>query len=213
DAFCVGEPWGSMAVERGVAEIVLPGCAIWRFAPEKVLAVRRAEDTAHTAKNAGLMRAAWRAGQWLSDPAHDMTAAEILSRPEYLDVPAEIVERTLMGRLLVTPEGQERRAPRFIEFFDGAAQFPWRSQAVWMARRMAARVGLDPEEASAAARRCFRPDTFRATLGPIGADLPGASEKLEGALDSATPVASSRGRLFLGPDQFFDGEVFDPSAG
>ena len=41
DAFCVGEPWGSVAVERGAAELILPGAAIWRFAPEKVLAMPR----------------------------------------------------------------------------------------------------------------------------------------------------------------------------
>ncbi|MEE3099225.1 MAG: CmpA/NrtA family ABC transporter substrate-binding protein, partial [Pseudomonadota bacterium] len=40
DAFCVGEPWGSIAVENGVGTLLLPGSAIWRFAPEKVLAVR-----------------------------------------------------------------------------------------------------------------------------------------------------------------------------
>ena len=36
DAFCVGEPWGSLAVENGVAEILLPSSAIWNRAPEKV---------------------------------------------------------------------------------------------------------------------------------------------------------------------------------
>lgn len=40
EAFCVGEPWGSIAVERNVGELILPGAAIWAFAPEKVLAVR-----------------------------------------------------------------------------------------------------------------------------------------------------------------------------
>lgn len=40
DAFCVGEPWGSQAVEHGGGELLLPGCAIWSAAPEKVLAVR-----------------------------------------------------------------------------------------------------------------------------------------------------------------------------
>ena len=45
DAFCVGEPWGSVAVERGAAELILPGAAIWRFAPEKVLAARRVSQT------------------------------------------------------------------------------------------------------------------------------------------------------------------------
>ncbi|SFI93657.1 CmpA/NrtA family ABC transporter substrate-binding protein [Albimonas pacifica] len=211
DAFCVGEPWGSVAVETGVAEIILPGCAIWRFAPEKVLAVRRGWAEEQPARAEQLMRAVWRAGKWLSDPAHRLAASELLARPDYVDVPSEIIERALNGRLVIAATGEERRAPRFVEFFDAAATFPWRSQAVWMATRLAERNGLDRAEAAKAARACFRTDLYRRNLGPAGADLPGASEKLEGALDQPTAVASAAGRMILGPDLFFDGRVFDPS--
>jgi len=211
DAFCVGEPWGSIAVERGVADLILPGCAIWRFAPEKVLAVRSGFSEAEPGLTARLMRAVWRAARWLGDPAHHMTASEILARTPYLDLAAEIVERPMEGRLVVSPDGEVGTAPRMIEFYEGAATFPWRSQAVWIAARLAARHGIDPAGAAAAARGVFRSDVFREVLGPVGADLPGASEKLEGALDMATPVASSTGRLYLGPDCFFDGRVFDPT--
>lgn len=212
DAFCVGEPWGSDAVARGVADIILPGCAIWRFAPEKVLAVRRDFTTSEPDLIARLMRAVWRAGRWLADPAHHLTASELLAREAYLNVSSEIIDRGLEGRLIVSPSGEVRSAPQFVVFADAAAQFPWRSQAIWMASRIAARMGLDVRESAAAARVCYRADLFRSVLGPIGADLPGASEKLEGALDRPTPVASSRGKLFLGPDQFFDGRIFDPNA-
>lgn len=211
DAFCVGEPWGSIAVERGLADIVLPGCAIWRCAPEKVLAVRRSLTEEAPELVARLMRAVWRAGRWLADPAHHMTASEMLGRPAYLDLAPEIIERAFEQRLVVTHEGEVRAAPRFLAFHEAGAQFPWRSQAAWIASRMAMRLGLDQAESQMAGRQCFRSDLFRAVLGPIGADLPGASEKLEGALEVATPVASSAGRLYLGPDSFFDGRVFDPS--
>ncbi|MEM6489725.1 MAG: CmpA/NrtA family ABC transporter substrate-binding protein [Pseudomonadota bacterium] len=211
DAFCVGEPWGSFAVARGVAEIAMPGCAIWRFAPEKVLAMARTTVERDADLTRRLMRAVWRAGKWLAADSHHMSAAEILARAPYLDVSAEVIERAFTGRLVAGANG-ETRVPRLIGFHDGAAQFPWRSQALWMATRLAARLGLERDEAARVARACFRPDLYRANLGPIGADLPGASEKLEGALESVTPVASSQGRTFLGPDCFFDGRVFDPNA-
>ncbi|MEM9146579.1 MAG: CmpA/NrtA family ABC transporter substrate-binding protein [Pseudomonadota bacterium] len=212
DAFCVGEPWGSIAVGKGVAEIMLPGCAIWRFAPEKVLAMRRDWLEREGGLAARLVRAVWRAGRWLADPAHHMAASEILARQQYLDVAAEVIERSFSGRLTVNAEASARRAPRFLAFAEAAAQFPWRSQAVWMASRLARRTGLDPDEAALAARAVYRPDVFRELLGPLGVDLPGASEKLEGALQDEIPVASSGGRLFLGPDCFFDGQIFDPNA-
>ena len=43
-----------------------------------------------------------------------------------------------------------------------------------------------------------------------GADLPGASMKVEGTLAHPTAVASERGTMILAPDRFFDGWIFDP---
>jgi two-component system, oxyanion-binding sensor len=212
DAFCVGEPWGSVAVEIGAAELILPGTAIWQFAPEKVLAMPRAAVDAEPDRAAALMRAIWRAARWLGDPANAMTAAELVGRPAYVGVSPEVLERTLTGRVVVDASGREERVPRAIEFFAGAASFPWRSQALWITRSLSRRTGADPARLRAAARSSFRSDLFRSVLGPIGADLPGASEKLEGAMATQTAVASTLGRLLLGPDRFFDGQVFDPSA-
>ena len=48
--------------------------------------------------------------------------------------------------------------------------------------------------------------------GTLVANLPGASEKLEGAISAPTQVASASGSVILRPDRFFDGRVFDPSA-
>jgi NitT/TauT family transport system ATP-binding protein len=211
DAFCVGEPWGSVAVERGAAELILPGAAIWRFAPEKVLAMTREAVEREPEEAAALMRACWRAARWIAEPANAMTAAEIVGRR--IEVPAEILERALRGRLVINSHGSERVVPRCIEFFAGAATFPWRSQALWIADAIARRTGGDRAAMRAAARSAFRPDLYRDVLGPAGADLPGASEKLEGALPVRTAVASTLGRLQLGPDSFFDGRVFDPSLG
>lgn len=208
DLFCVGEPWGGFAVASGAAEIVLPGSAIWAFSPEKVLAVRH--EDAETDGAACLLRAVWRAGRWLGNPENRVIGSEILARSEYIDVDAALIERTMNGRPVVNASGAERKAPRLIEFFDGAATFPWRSQACWIAARWAARAGIDQAEAARVGRACFRSDIYRHVLGPIGADLPGASEKVEGALSIRTPVASSTGDMYLGPDLFFDGLRFEP---
>ncbi|MEL6476887.1 MAG: CmpA/NrtA family ABC transporter substrate-binding protein [Pseudomonadota bacterium] len=212
DAFCVGEPWGSMAVEAGVADLILPGSAIWQFAPEKVLAVRHDWAEENPDLVTSLMRAVWRAARWLGDPENRMTASEMLAGPAYVDVSAEIIERALHGRLKISAQGTERQVPGFVEFYAKAATFPWRSQAAWIATRWAARTGIDRAEAAAQGRACYRTDLYRQALGPIGADLPNASEKLEGALDQPTAVASSRGEMFLGPDRFFDRLIFEPPA-
>ncbi|MEM7177754.1 MAG: CmpA/NrtA family ABC transporter substrate-binding protein [Pseudomonadota bacterium] len=211
DAFCVGEPWGSVAVDAGDAEIALPGAAIWQFAPEKVLAVRHewVEDNRDVALR--LTRALWRAARWLGESGNRLTVSDLLAQPEYVNRPAELIDRALSGRLVLSERRVPVQIPNFIEFYDRAATFPWRSQAIWIASRWAARAGIDRKDAIARARACYRSDLYREALSSLDADLPGASEKLEGGLESRIAVASSRGEMFLGPDRFFDGAVFDPA--
>ncbi len=119
DAFCVGEPWGSIAVENGAAELLLPGVAIWAFAPEKVLAVRHNWAAAEPDLTRRLMRAVWRAGRWLAAEENRLTASEILARPEYVNVDAGILERALLGRLVISPFGEARQRDDFLNFFSG----------------------------------------------------------------------------------------------
>jgi two-component system, oxyanion-binding sensor len=212
DAFCVGEPWGSMAVEEGVGELVLPGNAIWAFAPEKVLATRAGWAEAEPGLAGPLMRAVWRAGRWLARPDNSSTASDILARPEYVNVSAEIIERALTGRMVISPLGEARSVPGFIGFHSGAATFPWRSQSAMFAARIAGRQGMDPVSSAARAMAVFRTDLYRLHLREAGADLPGASSKLEGSLLHPTAVASERGQMILSADRFFDGRIFDPDA-
>lgn len=210
DAFCVGEPWASYAVERGVGALVLAGRAIWASPPEKGLVMTRDFAEGRPEETGRLMRAVWRACRWLDRPENRATAAEIISRPEYLNLPPELSERGLMDRLHVSASGEVRHFPGFIRFHDGAANFPWRSLAALFARRIAGLHGLDPVQAMHKATGCFRTDLYRLHLRSAGADLPGASARIEGAMAHPTAVASEKGRMILGPDAFFDGDTFEP---
>ena len=210
DAFCVGEPWPSFAVERGIAALLLPGPAVWAAPPEKGLVLRRDFTETRSAETGALMRAIWRAGRWLDEPDHRGAAAEIMSRPEYLDLPSELAERGLTGRLTVTPRGELRQAPGFLAFHSGGASFPWKSQAALIARNIALRHGLDPMAAMRAAMPHFRTDLYRQHLRSAGAALPGASLRIEGMIDADRTVPAERGQMVLRADRFFDGFVFDP---
>ena len=211
DAFCVGEPWGSSSVEAGVADLLLPCSAIWAFAPEKVLAVREGwtdenKDIAHR-----LIRTLWRASRWLAEPSSRSLGTELLSRSTYLDLPPEIVECALIGRFTISARGDVRMTSGFVDFFNGAAGFPWRSQAEWIGRQLAARLGLDREAAAGMAQATFRSDIYRAALDQVAHDLPSASAKVEGSITEPLAVGSVGGRLILPRDVFFDGRIFEPS--
>lgn len=210
DGFCVGEPWGSHAVEQAGARLVLPGSAIWSQAPEKVLATRAGWAEAEPEVAGRLLRALWRAARWTAEPDNRTTLAEVLSRGSYLDVPAELIDRALSRRLLVSRHGPEVEVAQFQTFHSGAANFPWRSQAGWIGARLAARFGLTRAEAEAKARAVFRSDLYRQHIARLGVALPRASDKAEGALAADALVPAQRGTVILARNRFFDGQIFDP---
>ena len=209
DMFCVGEPWGTAAVQQGVAELVLPGAAIWQFAPEKVLGAKRTWIAANPDACRGLMRAIYRATLWLDQPQNKPLAVEILARSQHIDLPHDAIDPAISGQIVPRKGALPSAPPHMLFFHKNAANFPWRSQAAWIAERIAVWFNLDPDTAIARGKDCFRTDLYRANLGPFGVDMPGASAKVEGALRVPTAVASSKGEMILGPDAFFDGAIFD----
>jgi ABC-type nitrate/sulfonate/bicarbonate transport system substrate-binding protein len=213
DGFCVGEPWSSIAVDTGVGTIVTTKSALWRQSPEKVLGMQNAFAMRHPQRVAALVRALWRAGVWLFDPANIEATAEMLSRPGYVGVAPDVIARSLSCHIVRERGGAPVHVPDFLVFSDHAANFPWRSHALWFYSQMV-RWGQTDFDRSAAerARNVYRPDFYRAALEGTDADLPNAGAKVEGALAIETPVASRRGKLTLGPDGFFDGMLFDPDA-
>lgn len=176
-----------------------------------MLALRSAWAAAEPDLTDRLIRAVWRAGRWLSDPSSHTLAAELLARPDHLDVAPEIVDRSLGGRVVIAADGESRRAERFLLFHESAAQFPWRSQAEWIGGQIAVAAGLDPIAAAARAGGAFRTDIYRRALAATSVDLPAASSRIEGAPSCDTAVASCRGETILYRNAFFDGRQSEPA--
>jgi len=211
DGICVGEPWNSIAVDRGVGHIALATAQIWRRGVEKVLAMR--EETIDERRDAveALLRALHAAAAHFVAPGTAEESADILARAEYLDASRDVVLRAITDRVRVEPGGAPIHYADFMFQYREAANFPWRSQAAWLYSQMVRwdDIGFAPGDAATAAA-VFRPDIYRAALAGSGAPLPGASSKLEGGLDEPIGAGSTQGRLMLGSDRFFDGRAFDP---
>lgn len=209
DGFCAGEPWGSVSVAQGSGHILTTGTHIWRGSPEKMLGLRRDFADADAARVASIVRAVYRAAEWSDKPANRGELASLLSRPEHLDQPAEVIRRGL-DRRLTGLAGAEVEAPGFMTFAAGAATFPWISHAVWLYAQMVRWGQVEHTAAAlATAMASFRPDLARAALGPLGVALPQADAKVEGALAAETPMPATSGTIPMGPDAFFDGGLFD----
>jgi two-component system, oxyanion-binding sensor len=212
DAFSAGEPWGSVAAAKGVGAILTTNAHIWRSSPEKVLGVREAWAMEDRSRMSALIRAVYRASLWCDDPTNRVALAELLSAADALGLPVDIIAHSLERRL-TTANGEQLAVDGFLSFGARAGTFPWISHALWFYTQM---VRWGDARMSAAnivvARSTYRPDLHREALQPLGAPLPIASSKVEGLLVSETAVASTVGRLSLGPDAFFDGAVFDPDS-
>ena len=209
--FCVGEPWNSLAVTAGIGRIVATKAEIWRMSPEKVLGVQASWAETHPEALAALIRAIDKAAQWCDRPENldDLTA--FLSLDRYTGAAPEVLRRSLGGRILLGPDGPDRDVPDFIVFHRNAANFPWKSQALWIYSQMVRWGQIQASaEAEAIARAVYRPDLYRAALGAGDVAIPGANAKLEGSLAAPEHVGVQTGVLRLGPDRFFDGRVFDP---
>jgi NitT/TauT family transport system ATP-binding protein len=211
DGFCVGEPWNSLAVDRGTGVIIVSKSALWRQGPEKVLGLRADFVESHPERLSGLLRALYRASAWSADPENRQALAELLARPAYVGGSDETIRHALSGQILRQPGGRPEQIADFLVFHDHAANFPWQSHALWFYSQMV-RWGQASYDAGQArkAGNVYRPDLYRSALMSTEADLPSASSKVEGALTRPTPVASRGGRMILGPDGFFDGFLFDP---
>jgi two-component system, oxyanion-binding sensor len=213
DGICVGAPWNSVAVERGVGVVIATTSQIWRRGVEKVLAVKAERLEAELEHFDPLLRALYRAGIAFVEPAQLDAVTEILARPEYLDGSVDAIRRVVQDRVLFAKGHEPVHIPDFMFQHREAANFPWVSQAAWLYAQMEKAGHVEANSADyMAAQKVFRPDVYRAALKPLGATLPGASSKLEGGITEPTGVGSTQGRLILGADNFFDDQTFDPDA-
>ncbi|RXH15187.1 CmpA/NrtA family ABC transporter substrate-binding protein [Bradyrhizobium guangzhouense] len=175
DAFCVGAPWNSIAVDLGIGHILHFVSDILERAAEKVLAVRQVWADKHPDVVAALVRAAVKAAEFIEGPANLDEATRILAQPERIGVDPEVIQRSLTGRLKISPDGTARESGRYLLVGREGAGRPDPVQAAWLYAQMV-RWGQTPlsPEAVKTAMAVFRPDLYDAALGRSGDGQPGA---------------------------------------
>ena len=114
DAFCVGEPYNSLAVNEGLGSIVATSNSLWPNAPEKVLGCTRAWAQSNPDAINGLTTALRKACEWLEGGSENrQQAAAWLSNADYVNVPGALLEMALLA-------SDKGHAAPFVQF-DGAA--------------------------------------------------------------------------------------------
>ena len=189
DGYCVGEPWNQQSEALGIGRIALTGPDIWKGMPEKVLGTTESWAANNPQTLKALIKALIEACLWLDEPANRAEAARILSSPRYLNMPAEVMSRTL-------------DLPDFHVFQRNAANFPWRSHADWFLAQMVRwKQAPADTDIKAVADRVYRTDIYRAAARDMGVDCPdvdrlppgGHGEPLLPASDDKSSTAAAAG--------------------
>jgi two-component system, oxyanion-binding sensor len=201
DGFCVGAPWNSIAVDLGVGHILHFVSDILVRAAEKVLAVRQSWSERNPQILAALIRSAFRAAEFIEDPGNRTETARILAAPERLGVDAEVILRTLDGRLKISPDGTRRESGRYLLVGREGAARPDPVQAAWLYAQMVrwGQTSISPE-ALRTAKAVFRPDLYDAALGSERkpADAPGAVGAFAGPPFEADDIAGHLAAFEIG---------------
>ena len=199
DGFCVGAPWNSVAVDLGIGVILHFVCEILTRAAEKLLAVRARWAEENPDVLLRLVRAHRKAAAFIEDGANReevaamlvapnrIDVAAILAAPNRLDVAAEVISRTLSGRLKVSPDGAVRTSDRYLMVGRNGAARPDPVQAAWLYAQMVrwGQTPLTPEHL-ACAKSVVRPDLYDAALP--GSDERRAGEPADGIGAFAGPA-------------------------
>ncbi len=93
-----------------------------------------------------------------------------------------------------------------------AANFPWRSQALWFLVQMR-RWGHLPAtvDLRRAAGRVFRADIYRPAALSLNFAVPLGDAKTEGFHHQGWTLHEATRPIAMGPDRFFDDSRFDPA--
>ncbi|MEM9633348.1 MAG: CmpA/NrtA family ABC transporter substrate-binding protein [Pseudomonadota bacterium] len=164
DGYCVGEPWNTAAVLAGTGRIVTYKQAIWPDSPEKVLGVSAAWANENPELLSSLLRALSAAADWCALPENAIELAELLSKREFLDIPAQSCLPALTGRMKFGREA-ENLVPDFLSFAGGANAMPSVAHGKWFYDQMVRWGQVDhSDEALVLAQEIFSPDIYRAAL-------------------------------------------------
>jgi len=133
DGFCVGEPWGGVAVKQDIGFTHIATQDIWKDHPEKALVVN--PDFAETRREdlKKLMKAILEACAYLDDLDNRRKAAATLGSAAFVNAPPDVIDARLEGRYqLGGGLGEHVFTDDYMLFHkSGKINFPRKSYGVW----------------------------------------------------------------------------------
>ncbi|MEO1151665.1 MAG: CmpA/NrtA family ABC transporter substrate-binding protein [Pseudomonadota bacterium] len=213
DAFCVGEPWNTLAELDGVGRAIVRSGEIWRHMPEKVLGVRQDWAHANPETHVALVTSVLEAAVWLDKKDNRLEIADILSRKEYIGLRAKVLLPSLAGVGALPTRKSIIEASDYLIFHRYAANFPWRSHALWFLMQMV-RWGqiVTLPNIKEIASGAYLPDVYRAAAQRINLPYPTIDEKPEGQEEHGWVLNDASAPIAMPSGKFLDDKVFRPGS-
>jgi len=211
DGFCVGAPWNALAVSESTGEIIIYAADFWKVGPDKVFGVTAAWAQERPQAVTAVVRALLKAAAWCDEPQNRPALAKLLARPDYVDAPEAVIAESLLGSPAYAADKSGSDSLDYLIYHRYAANFPWRSHALWFLTQMRRWGQIGPEvDMRLAAETVYRPDLFRVAAAQLRQSAPLVDDKAEGGHAAPWTLDDATGQIPMAPDLFFDGRVFDP---
>ncbi len=209
--YCVGEPWNARAVEAGIGRTLITNYEIWNNNPEKVFGVNKDWADQYPQTHQLTIMALLEAARWLDDVNNRVEAAEIIAEKSYVNAPAEVVKMSMTGTFKYAADEPARPMPDFNVFYRYAANFPWRSHALWFLTQMVRWGQMEtPVNLRSVAEQVYLPDVYRKAAQALNIPYPTIDYKKEGTQANAWQLSAASAPITMGSDLFIDKKVFDP---
>ena len=133
DGFCVGEPWGGVAVMQGVGFTQIATQDIWKDHPEKALVVNKDFSAKRKEDLKKVMKAIMEACIWLDVPANRKKTSEVIGKAPYVNANDDVIEDRLNGKYNLGCKlgAKSYGANSMIFHKGGTVNFPRKSYAIW----------------------------------------------------------------------------------
>jgi nitrate/nitrite transport system substrate-binding protein len=198
DGFCVGEPWNARAIADGIGYTAVTTQDMWPDHPEKVLAFTEefAQKNPKTVK--AVLKGVHEASVWLDDLKNRPEQAEIVSRPTYINCPADLILGRLQGHYDYG-DGRTKEDPKYMIFNSRNCNYPQPKYAKWWLSQFRRWGMVDAvPDYDGIAKRVMRTDLYEEAMKELGVSHGGQNDAAETlfdglAFDPKSPEAYATG--------------------
>jgi nitrate/nitrite transport system substrate-binding protein len=168
DGFCVGEPWNYRAIVDGIGFTAITTQQMWRDHPEKVCAFVEQFAVRNPKTVKAILKALHLASEHLDKLDNRAAAAEIISRPTYINCPPEIIRARLLGKYDYG-DGRREQDPYFMIFSQRQCNYPQPAFGRWWVSQFR-RWGMvkGTPDYNGVVNRVLRPDIYMEAMKEMG---------------------------------------------